>query len=217
MLYDLWERYRTRILLAGVAVFLLGSFYFYQPDEMEVDLPLETPAYALEKESEVEPSESENPAAAVERVADVYVDVKGSVKHPGLYRFSANERIFDAIAKAGGALPEADLNQVNLAQPLIDGSAVRIPKKGEPLSGSPCPCSGPSTPASGPSAHGKVNINMASLQDLMTLPGIGESRAQTIIAYRTKNGPFRSPDDLKHVSGIGDKMYERLKDRIAVR
>ncbi|MFY0546257.1 helix-hairpin-helix domain-containing protein [Brevibacillus sp. H7] len=222
MLYEWWDRYRSVLIILGAALFIGISYLLYQSESTEAvpRLPLEKPAYALEKEQLDERKEQPKPGQVEENPATVYVDVKGSVKHPGLYRFSANERIFDAIAKAGGPLPEADLNQVNLAEPLTDGSAVRIPKKGEQRSGIACPCAGSSAPPpmSGKqmAEPGKVNINTAALQDLVTLPGIGEARAQAIIAYRTKNGPFRSPEDLKKVTGIGEKMYERMKDKITV-
>ncbi|MCK9909593.1 ComEA family DNA-binding protein, partial [Microbacteriaceae bacterium K1510] len=136
------------------------------------------------------------------------VDVKGSVKKPGLYTFARQQRVADAIDKAGGALPNAELAEINLAQLLTDGSILRIPAKGEMLkAASPCtqggqpylaPGNGSSAEKANPSpsstgtGEGKININTASLQELMNLPGIGETRAKAILAYREKNGQFRS-------------------------
>jgi len=169
----------------------------------------------------------------------LFVDVKGKVKQPGLYQFEAGARVADAIARAGGPAPDADVEQINLAEPLTDGSAVLVPAKGSPAS--PCgqaaahsaivetvgtgsslgsAAAGSSTGASGGGKAGgaqPVNLNTASLEELMTLPGIGEARAKAILAYRTENGAFRSPEELKRISGIGDKMYQRLKDHIRVR
>jgi competence protein ComEA len=223
MLYDWWVRYRLLILLAGIGLFVAVSLLLYHSEEVNVDLPLETPAYAMEKENGEKPAEEQDPSPVVEKKPEIYVDVKGSVKQPGLYRFSSGERVFDAIAKAGGSLPEADLNRINLAEPLSDGSVVRIPKRGESLAEGACPCGNTAVSSSPPSTgrlttqQGVVNINTASLQELMTLPGVGETRARSILDYRSKNGPFRTTEDVLKVTGIGDKMYERMKDHITVR
>jgi competence protein ComEA len=222
MLYDLWERYRVMVITGGVVLFVAASFLFdrgEQPGERVPGLPLETPAYAAESE-EQEQSVSHAGSAAKKQQSELYVDVKGNVKRPGMYRFMEGERISAAIEKAGGALPEADLERVNLAQLLTDGSVVRVPKKGE---ASPCgslfspASSGQTLPSTLDQAgEGKVNLNTASLEELMTLPGIGETRAKAILAYRQQHGPFRTPEELKQVSGIGEKMFERIKASIRV-
>ncbi|MED1725970.1 helix-hairpin-helix domain-containing protein, partial [Brevibacillus parabrevis] len=165
-------------------------------------------------------------AAQEQAAPSLYVDVKGKVKKPGLYRFAPGKRVADAIEEAGGALPQADLDQINLAQPLADGTALIIPAKGSSGT-SPLPGVGLSSPASvqvggngTPSAGSSkqpgrtVNLNSATVQELMTLPGIGESRAAAILEYRTQVGRFRSVDELKKVSGIGAKMFEKIKDHI---
>lgn len=264
MLYEWWERYRKLVISCGILLLIAISFFLYPDWSQEAPaLPLETPAYALETGSGTESGSSEATAAeeggaseqqsaaadhnepnrpAEEQDANaaaIFVDVKGSVKQPGLYHFGPRERIFDAIAKAGGALPEADLNQINLAQPLVDGSVVWVPAKGE-KSASSCNCAeamyagssaspaaSPQTAAgqqqaaasrsASPASSGKVNLNTATLQELMTLPGIGETRAKAIVAYREKNGMFQSPDQLKKVAGIGDKTYDRLKSQITIK
>ncbi|USG63910.1 ComEA family DNA-binding protein [Brevibacillus ruminantium] len=156
----------------------------------------------------------------------LYVDVKGKVKQPGLYTFPQGARVADAVTKAGGVLPEGDVERINLAELLTDGSAVIIPERGarsaceqqEVHSALTAPAS-PIT-ANGPSASGEtkgVNLNTASLEELMTLPGVGEARAKAILQYRNEKGGFRSSDELKKISGIGDKMYDRMKDQVRVK
>lgn len=134
---------------------------------------------------------------------EIRVYVSGAVASPGVYTLKAGDRAVDAIEKAGGATPEADLDQINLAARLVDGGRLHIPKVGE--TGSP----------SGPSQ--KININTASLALLDTLPGIGEVRARNIIDYRTKNGPFQSIEDLKELKLIPSSTFEQVKDLITVR
>ncbi|MEJ8547481.1 helix-hairpin-helix domain-containing protein [Brevibacillus borstelensis] len=159
----------------------------------------------------------------------LYVDVKGKVRNPGLYALEPGSRVADAIEKAGGSLPEADVERINLAESLTDGSAILIPSKGTAsacaeqdiasavTSSIPSPASAPASGGKAPSAAVKgVNINTASLEELMTLPGVGESRAKAIMEYRAKKGGFRSPDELKQISGIGAKIYERMKDQIRI-
>jgi competence protein ComEA len=228
MLFDLWERYRVLLITAGAVLFAAVSFLLYdaeQPAEMVPDLPLETPAYAAESEKQEWTPErpgSRQASGPEQKQSDLIVDVKGSVKRPGIYRLYEGERVSAAIEKAGGPLPDADLDRVNLAQPLTDGSVVRIPKKGEAAS----PCVSLLSPAgpgqvipnsAGQGAEGKVNINTATMEELMTLPGIGETRAKAILAYRQQRGPFAAPEDLKQVTGIGEKMYERMEARIRVK
>ncbi|WP_289135727.1 helix-hairpin-helix domain-containing protein [uncultured Brevibacillus sp.] len=237
MLFDLWERYRRYILLAGAILFLGSSVWLYQSDQENVPakLPLEAPAYAKAHqtaESDAESEELKKPAESSNQknseppaAAPLYVDVKGVVKQPGMYRFEPGMRVADAIAKAGGTLPDADLDQINLAQPLSDGSAVIIPAKGS----SAAPSSGQQTVALPPygvssgsmnSQSGgqerSINVNTATAEELTTLPGIGLVRAKAILSYRTEKGGFRSVEELKEIEGIGDKMFERIKDRVRI-
>lgn len=236
MLVDLWERYRRYILLAGAILFLGSSVWLYQTDQVneKARLPLEAPAYAkthlpagsdAESEESPKPAESSKPKSTEPPPAPLYVDVKGVVKQPGMYRFETGMRVADAIAKAGGTLPEADLDQINLAQPLSDGSAVIIPAKGSSaavVSGQQTVALAPYGVSSGPmnsQSGGKepsINVNTATAEELTTLPGIGQARAKAILSYRTEKGGFRSVEELKEIEGIGDKMFERIKDRVRI-
>lgn len=233
MLFEWWERYRRIILSAGTLLFIGSSIWLYliQQSDAASGLPLETPAFAAQKSPASEESQpSKKPPAEQKEPKQepvyLWVDVKGKVKKPGLYHFEQGKRVADAIASAGGALPEADLEQINLAQTLTDGSAVVIPPKGiapgmSSASSLSSGIAGPSGMAgtsgiAGPADDKTVNINTASLEELMTLPGIGEARAKAILSYRTEKNAFRSPDELMQIGGIGEKMYARIKDLVRV-
>ncbi|MFJ1756851.1 helix-hairpin-helix domain-containing protein [Kitasatospora sp. NPDC088134] len=126
------------------------------------------------------------------------IDVGGKVQHPGLRTLPAGSRVADALAAAGGTLPETDTSLLNLARPLTDGEQILV---------------GTDTPAGGAPAAptGPVSLNRASAEQLDSLPGVGPALAQRILQYRLTHGPFQSVDDLRHVPGIGARKYEDLK------
>ena len=145
----------------------------------------------------------------------ITVDVKGAVKQPGVYELRSNSRVHDAIYKAGGMTADANSQSVNLAQKLTDEAVIYVAKEGEdvPALGS---SESPATSSAPAEKTGKVHLNRATESELQTVSGIGQKRAQDIIAYREANGPFRSVDDLKNVSGIGEKTLEKLRDAFTV-
>lgn len=146
-----------------------------------------------------------------ETVPVVTVHVSGAVAKPGVYELPEGSRANDAIAAAGGASEDADPNALNLARVLSDGEQVVVPTVQESEQQDYADATGQTS-----DIGGKVNINTASAEQLDTLPGVGESTAKKIIDDREENGPFSSPEDLKRVSGIGDKKYEDLADLITV-
>ena len=166
----------------------------------------------------VTPSSSATNAATV-----LVVAVEGKVRHPGLVRLPAGSRIADAIEAAGGAEPGTDLSFVNLAQKVVDGELIVIGMTPPPgvaaTSGSTSSGSGGSgAGGSGGTAQpgAPINVNTATEADLDTLPGIGPALAQRIIEYRTQHGAFRSVDELRNVSGIGDAKFAEIKDLVTV-
>ena len=144
------------------------------------------------------------------------VDVKGQIKHPGVYQSSQNERVVDVISRAGGLTTNADESQVNFAQHVQDEMVIYIPAKGEADTVTPGATGVGATAASGSSSTAKVDLNKADGTELQTLPGIGPAKAAAIIDYREKSGPFKAIEDLKNISGIGDKTFEKLQDLITV-
>ncbi len=134
----------------------------------------------------------------------IFVHVLGQVARPGLYELHAGDRVFDAIAAAGGLTEAADPAGVNLARLLADGEQLAVPAVGE------APAAGAAA-ASGYTADGRIDLNTADVAALDTLPRIGPAIAQRIVDWRTANGPFSSVDDLLAVSGIGAKTIEALR------
>lgn len=133
----------------------------------------------------------------------IYVHVCGCVKNPGLYRLKEGSRIDAAIRAAGGFSKEADEKSVNLALPLEDGTQIEV------LSASV-------SEGQNSSRDSRINLNLAQKEDLMTLNGIGENRALAIIAYREEHGGFSSVEELKEVEGIGDGIYQKIKNAIKI-
>ena len=157
------------------------------------------------------PAGAAEPATSASPTPPIIVDVAGAVRRPGVYEFSAGDRVIDAIERAGGALPKGDLSLLNLAAPLTDGTQILVPKQGPPAAGA----APPGTPTGG-AATGLININTATATELEALSGIGEVLAATIVEYRTQNGPFASVDDLLDVSGIGPATLEEIRDQVTV-
>jgi len=145
--------------------------------------------------------------------ASIVVDVKGAVRHPGVYAMQDGDRLIDAINAAGGYLPNADSRMLNHAMKLADEFVVYVPIEGEEVPDiSFTLISGTSAPQD----DGKVNINTADEKELMTIPGVGPSKAAAIVQYRTDHGNFNSPESLMEVSGIGQKTFEKLESKITV-
>ena len=137
---------------------------------------------------------------------ELYVHVLGQVSHPGLYVLEPDARVVDALAAAGGALDDADLQAVNLARLLSDGEQLVVPVAGAVEEGG----------GSEPVGDGLIDLNNADQAELETLPRIGPAIAQRIIDWRETNGRFGSVDDLLAVPGIGEKLLAGLRDLVRV-
>ena len=135
----------------------------------------------------------------------IYVHILGQVEHPGLYSLHDGDRGVDIVAAAGGFTAKADPAGINLARFLTDGEQIYVPAVGEL----------PAGPV-GSAGDGTVNLNTADAVALDTLPRIGPALAKRILAWREKNGPFTSVDDLLDVPGIGDAIVDGLRDLVTV-
>ncbi|UQS86468.1 helix-hairpin-helix domain-containing protein [Nicoliella spurrieriana] len=154
------------------------------------------------------------------------VDIKGAVKHPGIYKVDVDTRVSNLVDLAGGFSKSADHKNVNLAQRLNDQQVIYIPIKGEVKGNRHLNQSMDSNISNGQSQldsssnsgdnNGKININTADKEQLQTINGIGEKKAENIISYRQEKGNFKSIDDIKNTDGIGDKMFENIKNSITV-
>ena len=134
-----------------------------------------------------------------------FVQVSGAVNSPGVYELSGEPRIFHAILMAGGLREDADVSSLNQAEKISDGQKIVIKTRDEAA-----------MEAATSADDGKVNINTADAKTLMTLPGIGESKANSIIKYRESKGNFNSIEDIKNISGIKDGVYNKIADSIKV-
>lgn len=147
-------------------------------------------------------------------VIPVVIDLRGAVKNPGVYELPPGARVQDAVAAGGGVTDEADLSTINLARRLRDGDVVIIAAM-PGHSGSPA-IGATAAPVMADSGGARVNLNTASAAELVALPGIGDTIAGRVIAYREEHGPFRAVDDLIHVQGLSAKTIDSLRELVTV-
>lgn len=165
----------------------------------------------VEQEAEKEVTSD---TADVDETGVIYVDVCGEVNHPGVYQLTGKSRVYEAIEKAGGLTKNAAKACVNQAEKLADGQQIYILSKDEMERGGAE--AGGASVSEFPVSDGKVNLNTASKEELMTLGGIGEVKADAIIRYREEHGSFQSVEDVKKIEGIKDGVFNKIKDRITI-
>lgn len=139
----------------------------------------------------------------------IFVDVKGAVKHPGVFETTKDKRVKDLIEEAGGLLDAADTSTLNLSQKVKDQMVIYVLKHGEK----------PKQISDGGSSSSNadvININTANKEQLMKISGVGKTKAEAIISYREKNGDFKKKEDITKVRGIGKATFEKIKDKIEV-
>ena len=161
----------------------------------------------IEKDTNIEINESTNEVSSKE----VTVYISGEVNSPGIVTVNSGERLANVVEKVGGVTSNADLNQVNMAIKVEDEEHYIIPKIGEALEVQEnimAENNGTKEDSS------KININKATIEELDSLPGVGEATANKIVNYRDENGEFKSIEEIKNVNGIGDKKFQDMKDLI---
>ena len=212
------RKYKKLIFLVATVI-MIGVILFLK----KTPAPLELEEQSVESQTQItEEMTSIEKVSSSQENADgpYYVDIKGAVKKPGMYAFTKNDRVYDGIKKAGGLTKEAADEKIDFAQKLEDQMTVIIPKKGEKIKEvirQPKEVeNNNSDVANTTEAHGKININTATKEQLQTISGIGEKRAQDIIDYRQKQGSFKSLDDLNKVTGIGPKTLAKLKESLCL-
>lgn len=206
------------IIVVAIVIAILGYYLFFVQSEPKQEatnsLFTEMDQAQQEKESEKKEEGSEVPVV-------IKVDVKGAVRNPGVFIAKPGDRVIDLIASAGDFTKEADLNKVNLAQLVEDQMVIYVPRMGEEDVELPASASnGGAVAVSGSTEASdgtKVNLNTATQTELETLTGIGPAKAMAIIEYRETTGKFQQIEDLKNISGFGDKTFEKLQDSITVK
>lgn len=164
---------------------------------------------------------SENLLNIDDQYQKIYVHITGEIKYPGVYEMENGDRVFQLVEKAGGVTENADISLINLSKKLIDGEKIVIFAKKAiidtgSLSSSTNQSNNSISTNSSVNVSNLININTASQKELEELPGIGPTLSQRIIDYREKNGYFQTIEDIKKVSGIGNKKFEAIKDLITV-
>lgn len=155
--------------------------------------------------------EAEVNSSTLKDTEEITVYICGAVKHPGVYSLLNGQRVCDAVSAAGGFKKSAARSAVNLAKVMSDGEQVTVLSKKQAASNKKSSRDN----KTGLSKEGMVNINTASREELMTLPGIGESKADAVIEYRL-SGSFKNIEDIKNVTGIKDGIFNKIKDQITV-
>ena len=204
------------LLIIIISIITLGIIYYSQivktTEEFDID----------EQNLEIVENKTEEKTEDIDQVAKIIVHVSGAVKQEGIIELEENSRVADAIELAGGVREDAYMKDVNLAELLEDGMKIYIPSKEEVENQKESGNYVGNTNTSNKNTtdkndlNSKVNINTATKEELDTLPGIGESTANKIINYREENGKFKSIEEIKEVSGIGDSKFEQIKDLIEI-
>lgn len=235
MLRRFWKSFRrdeqvALIVSSLVLLFCGGHEYLWRRRQL--------PAVPLFVQA---PTQTRSGVAKGATTRRVLVDVAGAVRRPGVQQWETGARVSDAVQKAGGALPDGDVNAMNLAARLQDGQQIRVPVRGDVHGGTQSIVATPGSSSVGASAAGAsgmasdghldtrkragksgkslfagiVNVNTASAQQLEVLPGIGPATAGRIVESRVRQGRFRSLEDLDRVKGLGPKKLEALRGHVA--
>ena len=192
------------IILAFVCslVLIIGGLFYFNQNKTE--------DYSGVSFSNIS-NETNNKDEKAEKRHDekIFVDVKGAVKHPGVFETTKDKRVKDLIEEAGGLLDDADTATLNLSQKVKDQMVIYVLKHGEK----------PKQISDGGSSSSNtdvININTANKEQLMKISGVGKTKAEAIISYREKNGDFKKKEDITKVRGIGKATFEKIKDKIEV-
>ncbi len=190
------DRNKRIILIIGAYIAILSVFIFIKKGKTDLDLSnqLSLTQNEIEVQDELFSTDESN---------EIYIHISGEIHYPGLIKLNKGDRLFDAIDLAGGMTELADLDQINLSIILQDEDKIYIPKKGEV---SEFLITNKET---------LININTCSKDELMTLTGIGDKTAESIIEYRNKN-KFEKIEDLMKINGIGSQKFENIKEKITI-
>ena len=191
------------IILAFVCslVLIIGGLFYFNQNKTE-DYSVSFSNISNETNNKDEKAEDKHDEK-------IFVDVKGAVKHPGVFETTKDKRVKDLIEEAGGLLDDADTSTLNLSQKVKDQMVIYVLKHGE----KPKQISDDGSSSSNTDV---ININTANKEQLMKISGVGKTKAEAIISYREKNGDFKKKEDITKVRGIGKATFEKIKDKIEV-
>lgn len=214
-----WNQRKKWLAVIAVLVLIVLFWQYEKGESAAKQAKAEKEAALLTSSKEEKKTSASGGNVAQAAPKSIVVDIKGEVKHPGVYTLAAGLRVNDAIQYAGGLTNKADEDQINLAQKLADEMVINVPARGEKgtaaaESGIPSADGGQGMDGGG--AESMVNVNTADAEELQKLPGIGPAKAAAIINYRKQHGLFKKVDDLTNVTGIGEKSLERMKPQAKV-
>lgn len=205
------DQKKRMIVTIIFSILFLGTscyFYFQKPKIKEEKKTDEIVKKETKKEEPVEET--------------IFVDIKGEVLNPGLYEVPTNKRVMDIITAAGGLTEFADTSTINLSKKVEDQMVIIVNKIGEETKESSLQndarivASDALISKTNKTSTGPISINQASKEELMTLNGIGEAKAASIIDYRNQHGGFKSVEELMEVKGIGERLFQKVKDYITL-
>lgn len=229
------------VIVGGVLIkYSLDNNKFKEISIEEIELEEKNNFHEISKQEKEIEGLTENIEDKNEELKNVYVDIKGAVKKPGVYEISEDKKVIDVLELAGGLAANANTTMINLAKKVFNEMVIIIYTDEEVKSANKqdaivkivekeciCPeikndaCLNSSDTEKNDNQDKeeisrKVNINKATLEELLTVSGIGESKAKAIIEYRQQNGEFKKIEDIMEVSGIGEALYEKIKNNITI-
>lgn len=215
-----------KFIVIGLVVLILGGGYFIQKNKQPVANNAQILSESNKMQSAEFSSKSENKNVSTassfngpSKQSTVTVDIAGAVKKSGVYTLKNGTRLNDLLKMCGGLTDKAETRAINRAALLKDQDQIYVPHIGEKVENIPTATNSSnnsSTSDSTDSNSEQIHLNSATVQDLQKLNGIGQKKAEQIIAYRDQNGGFKQIEDLIKVTGIGEKTFEKLKDQLAL-
>ncbi|MFT5874626.1 MAG: competence protein ComEA [Clostridium sp.] len=215
------------VILCISIVFIIGGYALSRPKENVnvadyTDIFIEADKTSGVKDAQGVSAAGSNIEVQLNKIEEINikVDIKGAVKHPGVYEIKNESRVMDLIKLAGGGTSDAELDATNLSAKLKDEDCIVICKKGEVNNTQNLQSSISNSEVSSSNSNGEdaiININTASREELKTLTGIGDAKADVIIEYREQNGGFKSVEELTKVGGIGEKTLSKFIDKIDIK
>lgn len=214
-------------IIIGIVIVIVAIVAIYYSYKQENNFLEETENLEIENQAKEGAEESEETTEKEK----IIVHISGAVQNEGIVELESGSRVADAIEKVGGLKENAYMDEINLAYQLEDGEKIHIPTieeqkekenqeskvENESATGSDGTTSRSSNSSINNGSQTKININTATEEELDTLPGIGPSTATKILDYRKEKGKFKTIEEIKEVSGIGENKYEKIKDRITVK
>lgn len=214
-------------IIIGIVIVIVAIVAIYYSYKQENNFLEQTENLEIENQAKEGAEESEETTEKEK----IIVHISGAVQNEGIVELESGSRVADAIEKAGGLKENAYMDEINLAYQLEDGEKIHIPTveeqkekenqeskvENESGTGSDGTTSRSSNSSINNGSQTKININTATEQELDSLPGIGPSTAAKILEYRKEKGKFKTIEEIKEVSGIGESKYEKIKDKITVK